>query len=162
MDELISKYQSLGILLDTNVLLHLIGNLDRNFVSSFTRTRQFTPDDFDTLEEFLARFSIFSTTPNVMSEISNLVDKIDGKRRAAFYALFSRVIEVLREHYIETVTISPKAWFPRIGVTDSGIIEAARGRYLVLTDDFLLTQYLAGENVDVINFNHLRTWARDI
>lgn len=163
MDELILKYRSLGVLLDTNILLlHLIGSLNRDYVASFKRTQTFALEDFDTLQLFLGRFSIFSTTPNVMTEVSNLVDKIDEGRKEDFNALFAEHITLLREHYVETASISGNAYFSRVGVTDSGIIEAARNKYLVITDDWELTQQLATESIDVINFNHLRIWAQDI
>ena len=48
--------------------------------------------------------------------------------------------------------------FPRFGLTDTAILLAAKGKYLVLTDDFPLAQYLQTEAIDVINFNHVRKW----
>ncbi len=114
MDELILKYRSLGVLLDTNILLlHLIGSLNRDYVASFKRTQTFALEDFDTLQLFLGRFSIFSTTPNVMTEVSNLVDKIDEGRKEDFNALFAEHITLLREHYVETASISGNAYFSR-------------------------------------------------
>ena len=50
-----------------------------------------------------------------------------------------------------------REYFPRFGLTDTAILRAARREYLVLTDDFRLAQYLGSRNIDVINFNHLRT-----
>jgi uncharacterized protein YacL len=48
--------------------------------------------------------------------------------------------------------------FPKLGLTDTAIFRAATGKFLVLTDDFRLAQYLSSQNVDVVNFNHLRTF----
>ena len=39
---------------------------------------------------------------------------------------------------------------------DTGILRLARGKYLVLTDDFRLSQYLQKMEIDVLNFNHIR------
>jgi len=41
-------------------------------------------------------------------------------------------------------------------LTDSSILLAARNGFLILTDDFPLSNFLASEGLDVINFNHLR------
>lgn len=47
--------------------------------------------------------------------------------------------------------------FVKFGLTDTGIIHLTKGKYLVLTDDFRLSQYLQSAGVDVVNFNHIRT-----
>ncbi len=47
--------------------------------------------------------------------------------------------------------------FPKFGLTDTGIVHSARGRFLVLTDDFRLAGYLQRQGIDVVNFNYLRT-----
>ncbi len=47
--------------------------------------------------------------------------------------------------------------FSKFGLTDSAIIELVKEKYLVLTDDAILFQYLEKNRIDVINFTHLRT-----
>jgi uncharacterized protein YaiI (UPF0178 family) len=43
-----------------------------------------------------------------------------------------------------------------LGLADIAISEAARGSYLVLTDDAPLATHLGSLNIDVLNFNYLR------
>jgi hypothetical protein len=45
--------------------------------------------------------------------------------------------------------------FVRFGLTDASIAGVARNRYLVLTDDFRLSNFLRSERQDVVNFNHI-------
>lgn len=48
--------------------------------------------------------------------------------------------------------------FGKFGLTDAGIYEVARGNYLVLTDDFKLSQHMLSRHIEAINFNHLRSY----
>ena len=47
-----------------------------------------------------------------------------------------------------------KTWYKRI--IRCAIIDLVKGQYLVLTDDFRLSNYLGKQGIDVLNFNHLR------
>ncbi len=47
--------------------------------------------------------------------------------------------------------------FPKLGLTDSAILHLAKDKYLVLTDDFTLCQFLQKAGIDVLNFNHIRS-----
>ncbi|MDY7005348.1 MAG: hypothetical protein SWX82_15805 [Cyanobacteriota bacterium] len=48
--------------------------------------------------------------------------------------------------------------FTKYGLTDSGIISLAQGKYLVLTEDFKLANYLEKFEIDTVNFNNLRMY----
>lgn len=64
---------------------------------------------------------------------------------------------LLEESYISSSTASQYKEFTRFGLTDCGILELARNQYLVLTDDLKLAVHLQSQNIDTVNFNHLRT-----
>ena len=51
-------------------------------------------------------------------------------------------------------------YFEKFGLTDTAIIHSSRDKYLVITDDFPLSNYLRTNDVDVINFTHLRLYNR--
>jgi hypothetical protein len=46
--------------------------------------------------------------------------------------------------------------FSVFGLTDSAIVAAAPGKYLVLTKDFRLVAHLKKNGVDALNFTQLR------
>ncbi len=48
--------------------------------------------------------------------------------------------------------------FTKYGLTDCGIVTLAKNKYLVLTDDFKLANYLQKVGIDTINFNNIRTY----
>jgi rRNA-processing protein FCF1 len=119
---------------------------------------QFTVDDFELLVAFIGRFKEVVTTPSILTEVSNLLGQLPDSLRHSFYQHFAYGLKNLREHYTPSQELGDEKAFPKFGLTDTAILQAANGKYLVLTDDFRLTQYLLSRHVDVINFNHLRTF----
>lgn len=159
IETLITRYRTRGILVDTNLLLlYLVGNCDRSLIGRFKRTRSvYTPDDFDMLKLFVEQFPKLIATPNVLTEVSNLAGQLGELARASVFLAFSRVIELLDEHYVASHSIAKEPLFPVLGLTDLGIAEVVRGNYLVLTDDLRAASLLSSLEVDVLNFNHIRT-----
>lgn len=157
---LFSKYRQKGILIDTNILLlYFVGTVNRERISRFNRTEKFTPEDYDLLLEVISFFSKRVTTPNILTEVNSLTNQLGEPERSQCLALFSKSITLFNENYIPSHTISQRAEFMRFGLTDCGILELAYSRYLVLTDDLKLAVHLQSQGVDVVNFNHLRSYS---
>jgi hypothetical protein len=148
-----------GLLIDSNLLLLLfVGLYDRSRIEKFKRTAQFTVKDFKLLVGFIKRFKDVVTTPSILTEVSNLLGQLPDNMRYYFWQHFAYGLKNLHEHYTASRELGDEEAFPKLGLTDTAILHAANGKYLVLTDDFRLTQYLLSQNIDVINFNHLRTF----
>jgi rRNA-processing protein FCF1 len=156
-EQLVAQYKSKGVLIDTNLLLLLVvGAYDPERISRFKRTDKFTADDFYTLAAFFNSFDRVVTTPHVLTEVSNLAGQLPDALKTAFYSLFAQHIALLEEYYVESRQLSSVSQFPKLGLTDCGIMELSRNQYLVLTDDFRLAGHLDSQGIDVINFNHIR------
>ncbi len=158
--QLTNKYVDRGILVDSNLLLLLvIGLLDRTLVPRFKRTCQFAQEDYDTLSNYLRLFSCRVTTPNNLTEVSNLARQI-GKKRAEkmFSVVFPNFIGILDERYIDSRSVTQDDLFPKLGLTDTAILHLVRGKYLLLTDDLQLSGVYEKTGGDVVNFNHIRTY----
>ncbi len=160
---LVSKYKRKGILVDTNILLlWFVGSVNPQRISQFNRTEKFTIEDYAILVRFLTSFSKIVTTPNILTELSNLV--IKDIKKPELPRCFEKLTEALlteasfklEEHYIESSIVTSVNKISDFGLTDCSILELARNRYLVLTDDWGLTKYLDKSGIDVINFNILR------
>ena len=156
--QLIQRYRQAGILVDTNILLlFFIGAFDQDLIPQFKRTKQFSVDDYGTLMRFLSFFDYkIVTTPNILTEISNLSGQLGEPKKSEYFKNFSSGITLLEEEYVASRDIGQMREFVKFGLTDTGIIHLTRGKYLVLTADFRLSQYLQKAGVDVINFNHIR------
>lgn len=152
-------YRQKGILIDTNILLlYFVGSVNRQRISKFNRTQQFLPEDFDLLQSILAYFQEVVTTPNVLTEVGNLMNKLGEPERSECFKVFSQGILSFNEIYIESRTISINEKFAKFGLTDCCILNVAKNQYLVLTDDLKLAVYLQSQGVDTVNFNNLRVY----
>jgi rRNA-processing protein FCF1 len=162
ISQLIAKYSRCGILIDTNILLLLfVGNVDPTRISKFKRTAHFLQEDYLLLKGLLSRFTKIVSTPNILSEVSNLSQQLGDPVKTEYFIQFAREIEVIDELYVASKNAALTDEFIKFGLADSVIIQLSNGPFLILTDDFKLSNYLASNDVDVINFNHIRVAAWD-
>ena len=157
--QLLTKYRNSGILLDANILiLYFVGSLSRDLIQKSRPTKMFMPEDYDILFMTLQHLQIkkFITTPNVMTEVNNLANKLPEKHKLAFLQKFSREIPHFDEFYIPSAEIAQTPVFKKLGLTDAGIIDLVKDKYLVVTMDFSLWNYLQNLGINAVNFNHIR------
>ena len=153
-----SVHRREGLLIDSNLLLLLfVGRYDPTRIEKFKRTDQFTIGDFELLADYIEQFKEVVTTPSILTEVSNLLGQLPENLRCYFWQRFAHGLKNLHEYYTPSQKLGDEKAFHKFGLTDTAILQAASGKCLVLTDDFRLAQYLIGQNIDVINFNHLRT-----
>lgn len=148
-ERLIRHYRSKGAVVDANLLvLLIIGLYDRQRVSAFKRTKQYTIEDFDLLDRLLGQLERIVVTPGILTETSNLVGK---EHLPVLRVLINR----FEEQHTPSATLAAPPVFDRFGLTDAGIATLAT-RHLILTADFPLAEMLRSRGHDVLNFNHLR------
>jgi hypothetical protein len=156
--DLLNSYRAKGALVDANLLLvYFVGSYDPTQIARFKRTRAFTEDDFYTLAALITFFSKIVTTPNVLTEVNSLSNQLPEPIKPSYYLEFARRVDTLEEHFLESRGTSRSAHFTRFGLTDSGIVELVKDKYLVITDDLRLASYCQNIGIDVINFNNIRT-----
>jgi len=159
--QFVSRYRRSGVIVDTNILLlYFIGRFAPDQISRFKRTDTFDLDDFTFLKLLLSQFDRLLTTPAILAEVSNLSAQLGEPLRTTYFESFRNEITLLDERYIRSDDAASGGCFIRLGLTDSGIHLLAR-QNLVLTVDLQLYLFLLSENLDAINFNHLRPlgWA---
>ena len=157
---LVSKYCHKGVLIDTNLLVgYIVGSLGTKHLVNCRATKTFTPDDFLLLGNFIKGFKKLVTTPNILTEVSNLGGKLPSSLHEEFRAAFGLIVDSLTEKYEPSKRIASHTDFPRFGLADTALIMIAPGNHLVLTDELPLFGLLQKRGVDVINFNHLRTYS---
>jgi hypothetical protein len=156
-------YAPKGILVDSNLfLLFLIGTMNRDMIQRFKRTETFLPEDYDVLVDYLDLFSTRVTTPNVLTEVSNLANVLTERSKNAFWCVLKSAVDILDETYISSKSLVGRTECAKFGITDTAITAVVKGQFLLLTDDFRLSQYFQSTGGDVVNFNHLRmlNWRR--
>jgi rRNA-processing protein FCF1 len=159
ISSLFARYRQKGILIDTNILLlYFVGYTNRERISRFNRTQQFIPEDYDTLVQILEYFQKVVTTPNILTEVNSLANQLGEPERSQCFRIFAQGISRLEEYYTQSKAVATNEKFTKFGLTDCAILNLARDRYLVLTDDLKLAVYLQKEGIDTVNFNNIRVY----
>lgn len=155
-DELVKKYRTKGIFVDTNLmLLLLVGLYNPARIATFKRTQQFTVNDYALLLGILGLFDRKVTTPNVITEVDNLSRQMPSNEHKIVAAKMLELCGGLFEVYWPSRDAMTHFQYANVGLTDVGMILGA-GDCLVLTDDFALAGRLQYLKYDVLNLNHLR------
>ena len=120
--QIVEQYHTSGILVDAGVLLlRLVGQYDRDRITQFKNTKQFLPEDFDLLQWLLRKFARIITTPNVLTEVSNLAGQLGEPARTECLQSLAEEISLFEEHYVASSGAADEEAFARLGLTDSGI-----------------------------------------
>jgi hypothetical protein len=155
-NSIIAQHKNKLVILDTNILLvFLVGSIDRQLITTFKRTNsRYCAEDFDILNKLIGSFTKLTTTPNILTEVSNLGSQLSGDANKQFFEFLSIFIQQTTETYIPSSEISKDALFIKFGITDRVILELARTEHLIITDDYKLAGYCKNS----VNFNHLRNY----
>jgi hypothetical protein len=150
-------YASQGLLLDTNIaLLLVVGDHDPALLPKFKRTAKFAPEDYATLRRILSRFKAVVTTPAILTEVNSLASQFGEPTKTAVLRTFAKTVKEFSEKYIPSTVIADDELFAKFGLTDTNIKLVAAGQFLVLTDDYRFSGYLAANQIAAVNFNHIR------
>jgi hypothetical protein len=101
------------------------------------------------------------TTPNVMTETSNLAGQLSEPLRGKALAVLAEIIVKSEERHYPSATLVEEQVYVQLGLTDTAVARAAREQVAVLTDDLPLYGRLASSGADVFNFNHVRFGSLD-
>lgn len=155
--------RSSGLLVDTNLLvLFAVGTVNRTRIEGFKRTSQYTKADYDLLVRVLKKFDPLYTVAHVLAEVSNLTD-LSGPERLKARRVLKAVISSLHEAEMPSGRAVEDGLYEHLGLVDAAIAAVARAHNCcVLTDDGDLYQRLSRDGVSVLNFTHLRAYARVI
>ncbi len=148
------------LLIDTNLLLLLfIGLYDKRLITTFKRTsNRFIDEDFENLSKFVDNFRKIVTTPHILTELSNFSGELSGRKKDDFFLFLSENIVNLEEIIDPSINIIENEEFIKFGLTDTAIYCLSRNKIPVITVDFKLSGYLQSKNIEVFNFNHIRSY----
>ncbi len=153
---LLSPYAGKPAVLDSNLLLlEWCLRFDPSLIHSFKRLNSFGPDDALLLTETLKIFRSLSTTPHVLTEVSNLANSLPYWQKELWSDFFAKQINMVPEIYSTSSEIASDVAAIRFGITDAALAQLATS-YVVLTIDWPLANILESRGLLVINFNHLR------
>ena len=129
------------LVLDSNlIVLYVVGALDKNLLRRHRRTQAYVPEDFELLLDIMAKFSEVATTPNCLTEASNLLRH--GHSKEQLMGVLAGFIGESREEYVRSSTVVGGSQFSRLGLADCALANAFTTHACFLTDDFGLYLYL--------------------
>ncbi len=157
LQQLFKKYRSKGAILDTNLLLvYLIGRYRLELIGQFKRTQKYSETDFTIVRDMVRYFVRVVVTPHILAEVSNFSRQLQEQHQSGCARELARIVDEAKEEFVPAKEICAVPGFASLGITDAGIEKSAAGRYLVVTDDFPLSNRLQKNAVDAVNFYHLR------
>ncbi|WP_285669956.1 hypothetical protein [Paralimibaculum aggregatum] len=120
------------------------------------RLAEYDPEAFLLLLEQLEGADLV-TTPNAMTEASNLVVQgLRGSLRAEVLAALARFSELAREHYEPSRGVTEAPEYLRLGLADTAWLAVLDRETELLTVDLGLYLAALDRGLPARNFNHLR------
>jgi hypothetical protein len=148
------------LLIDTNLLvLYIVGLLGSEWIDIHKRTANYSVEDFILLSAIIDSKTRLVTTPQILSEVSNLSRQVREPLRSQLSTVLLRLLQVLDERYVESSSAAKSPCFQRLGLTDAAIVALCGEGLLLLTDDLDLYLEVGRAGGRAFNFNHLRTSA---
>ncbi len=143
--DLIKRYKSKGVFIDTNVaLLYLVGSIDISLISRIKRTSMFTIDQLTALSAFVDEFKVRVTSPHILTEMSNLLP-------TSLQSGLGLFIGNIDERFVSAVGLVGEPLFSFLGLADASVAESAKSGFLIISDDTRLTAWLRREGQDAVS-----------
>lgn len=150
-----SRYRGGKLLLDSNLLLlFLIGTYDLSLIESFKRLSAFKVDDFEVLRTFMSQFTIFLTTPHLLTEVNGLANSLPEHIRQSWHEHFIRQLALLFEIHEPGSYLVQSPVFLKFGLADAALCQAGAGS-LILTEDTRLAPWLISLGLSVLTLADL-------
>jgi hypothetical protein len=143
------------ILIDTNLLLLLVvGTYDRDLIAKHKKTDTFDVDDYELLLMRIENANLL-VTPNIVTETSNLVSLIGDPHMTALREVLGELVLLMSEVYVKSSDSCVTPAFPKLGITDAGILELKAAAGIILTTDLDLHLAALDLGIKTENFIHL-------
>ena len=144
--------------IDSNLTLLLaVGRAEKGLVARHKHLRPFNEADYELLQGFLVFADEVVTTPNALTEVSNIATYgIAEPARSRIVASLQGLIGSFREIYHPSTGVADQDEFARLGLADCAWLSVLDRRTRLLTVDNDL--YLAALNrgCHAVNFHHAR------
>jgi hypothetical protein len=141
------------VIIDTNIfILFLAGQINENRIENYTRNSLYTKEDYYFLLNILSNFDRIITSPNILTEVDNILNRITGEDKYRYLLLVKTIYKQTIEKYIKTETVSQNWFFGALGITDSAILMMAKESELLISGDSSLCDYAKSLNIKTFDF----------
>ncbi|OHD62188.1 MAG: hypothetical protein A2014_01345 [Spirochaetes bacterium GWF1_49_6] len=149
-------------ILDTNLfILLLIGLYNPDAIKVNKRTSKYSIEDFESLRSFLLTVKKIFITPHILTEVSNLTDRIGGKDVYNYFEIFKSVAKSHFEIYTPKDKLLDSQLLPRIGITDTSLYFAAKEtNSIIITDDEECAPYLESHDCEILCLSAIQEYMK--
>ena len=141
------------VIIDTNIfILFLVGQINENKIKNYTRNSIFSKEDYYFLLNILSEYDRIITSPNILTEVDNILNGITGEDRYKYLAIVKDIYKQTIEKYLKTENVSQNWFFDILGVTDSAIIMMAKECDLLVSGDSVLCDYAKSLDIRTFDF----------
>jgi hypothetical protein len=148
------------VAIDANLLVLLVvGGVSKAHVERHKRLRAYTAEDFDLLTEILDTADAVFTTPNALTEASNLIFQgVSEPLRSQNRQALKYFVEQSEERFLPSRIAVSHQHFDWLGLADCVWLDVikADGSIVLLTADHDLHVMAQSIGCRAVNFNHLR------
>ncbi|GHT82933.1 hypothetical protein FACS1894137_02820 [Spirochaetia bacterium] len=141
------------VIIDTNIfILFLVGQINENKIKNYTRNSLYTKEDYYFLLNILSNYDRIITSPNILTEVDNILNRITGEDKYKYLVLVKTIYKQTLEKYIKTDIVSQNWFFDSLGITDSAILMMAKESELLISGDSSLCDYAKSLNIKTFDF----------
>jgi hypothetical protein len=141
------------VIIDSNIfILFLAGQINENKIERYTRNSLYTKDDYYFLLNILADYDKIITSPNILTEVDNILNRITGEDKYKYLVLAKTIYKQTIEKYIETEIVAQNWFFDSLGITDASILMMAKDCELLISGDSSLCDYAKSLDIKTFDF----------
>jgi predicted nucleic acid-binding protein len=141
------------VIIDTNIFILLLsGLIDENKIKNYTRNSIYAKEDYYLLLDIVSKYDRIITSPNILTETDNILNRITGEDRYKYLALVKTIYKQTIEKYIKTEVVVQNWFFDTLGITDSAILMMAKESELLISGDSCLCDYAKSFNIKTFDF----------
>jgi len=141
------------VIVDSNIfILFLAGQINENKIERYTRNSLYTMEDYYFLINILSNYDRIITSPNILTEVDNILNRITGEDKYKYLLLVKSIYKQTIEKYIETETVAKNWFFDILGITDSSILMMAKDCELLISGDSSLCDHAKSLNIKTFDF----------
>jgi predicted nucleic acid-binding protein len=141
------------VIIDSNIfILFLAGQINENKIEKYTRNSLYTKEDYYLLLNILTEYDKIITSPNILTEVDNILNRITGEDKYKYLVLVKSIYKQTIEKYIKTETVAQNWFFDSLGITDSSLLMMAKDCELLISGDSSLCDYAKSLNIKTFDF----------
>ncbi|GHU07995.1 hypothetical protein FACS1894151_03190 [Spirochaetia bacterium] len=145
------------VLLDTNVfILFLAGQINQNRIPQYCRNSRYSRSDYYFLVDMIKKFDHIVTSPNILTEVDNILNRLNGLDKAVYIALAGNIYTHSIEKYLHSKQVAQEWYFESLGLTDSAVLIMARSCDLLISADSVLCDYARSLGINTFDFEEYK------